>query len=533
MRVLKKWAAFLLTAAVLMSIFTVCAYAAEQSEGSSAAEGSAAQVDSVSGIKSADDLVGKRIGVQFATTGALFAKDVKDASIQEFNKCIDAVMALIQDKVDCVIIDEQTAKAFTASKPDELAVLDGRLKEEEYAAVVSKSDKELLASVNTAFSELKKDGTLDQIIKSYIPENESDRGKYHYKQVVTQGKTLRMATNAQFPPYEYYESSEIVGIDVEIGRAVADKLGMVLKVEDMEFDSIIAAVKTGKADIGLSGFTVSEDRKKEINFSDSYAKSCQVMIVHTKSSAGSTAASSSESLSDGGNDDSEPTFLDRIYINFIKDDRWRYLVSGLYNTLFITFFAMLIGLALGFLLAIIRVAHDKNGSVPVLNFIAKLYVTVIRGTPVMVQLLIIYYVIFASVDIEKILVAIIAFGLNSAAYVSEVVRSGIMSIDDGQFEAGKSLGLKFPTTMINVILPQAFKNILPALGNELISLLKETSISGYIGLIDLTRGGDIIRSLTYEAFIPLIAVALIYLLIVVLLSAGVSRLERRLKKNER
>lgn len=235
----------------------------------------------------------------------------------------------------------------------------------------------------------------------------------------------------------------------------------------------------------------------------------------------------------GEDGDLQPEILQRLYDNFVKDDRWKYLLEGLGNTALITFFAMIIGIVLGFLLAIIRVAYDKNGSVPVLNIIAKLYITIIRGTPVMIQLLIIYFVIFASVDIDKVLVAIIAFGINSAAYVSEVVRSGIMSIDNGQFEAGKSLGLSFPTTMIHIILPQAFKNILPALGNEFISLLKETSISGYIGLMDLTRGGDYIRSVTYEAFLPLIAVALIYLIIVVLLSAGVSKLERSLKKNER
>ncbi len=229
----------------------------------------------------------------------------------------------------------------------------------------------------------------------------------------------------------------------------------------------------------------------------------------------------------------QPEIVQRLYDNFVKDDRWKYLLEGLGNTALITFFAMIIGIVIGFMLAIIRVAHDKNGSVPVLNLIAKLYITIIRGTPVMIQLLIIYFVIFAAVDIDKVLVAIIAFGVNSAAYVSEVVRSGIMSIDNGQFEAGKSLGLGFPTIMIHIILPQAFKNILPALGNEFISLLKETSISGYIGLMDLTRGGDYIRSVTYEAFLPLIAVALIYLIIVVLLSAGVSWLERRLKKNER
>lgn len=151
----------------------------------------------------------------------------------------------------------------------------------------------------------------------------------------------------------------------------------------------------------------------------------------------------------------------------------------------------------------------------------------------MVQLLIIYYVIFASVNTSKILVAVIAFGLNSAAYVAEVVRSGIMAVDNGQFEAGRSLGLNYSQTMKSIILPQAVKNILPALGNEFISLLKETSISGYIGLMDLTKGGDIIRSITYEPFMPLIAVAIIYLVIVMILSYGVGRLERRLKKNER
>lgn len=522
MKRFEKFLAMLLAAAALMSIFTVSVFAAEESSSAPA------QTDA---IQSVNDLEGKKIGVQLGTTGAIYAKDIKGADVQEYNKGADAVMALKQGKIDCVIIDEQTAKAYlTTSNKKFLKILDEKFTDEDYAAVIAKENKELLESVNMALKELKEDGILEQIIGSYIPEKESKRGKYHYKQVVTHGQTLIMGTNAQFPPYEYYDNQEIVGIDVEIGRAIADKLGMVLKVEDMEFDAIIGAVKTGKVNIGLAGFTVTEDRQKLINFSDSYAKSSQVVIIRT-SVEEETAQTSAVSSDDS--DDSTPTFLERLYLNFVKDDRWMYLTNGLINTLEITLFAMLIGIFLGFLLAIIRVAHDKNGSLPVLNVLAKLYITIIRGTPVMVQLLIIYYVIFAAVDINKILVAVIAFGLNSAAYVSEVVRSGIMSIDNGQFEAGKSLGLKFSTTMIHVILPQAFKNILPALGNEFISLLKETSISGYIGLMDLTRGGDIIRSVTYEAFIPLIAVALIYLVIVILLSAGVSRLERRLKKNER
>ena len=288
-----------------------------------------------------------------------------------------------------------------------------------------------------------------------------------------------------------------------------------------------SAEETSVSATGESSGSSSEASAAESPAASSAAESSK----QTSEKAESSVADDFFSQGDAGL--LQPEILQRLYDNFIKDERWTFLAWGLLNTIIITLFAMAIGTVLGFLLAIIRVAHDKNGSLPVLNFIAKLYITIIRGTPVMIQLLIIYFVIFASVDIDKLIVAIIAFGINSAAYVSEVVRSGIMSIDDGQFEAGKSLGLSFSTTMINIILPQAFKNILPALGNEFISLLKETSISGYIGLMDLTKGGDIIRSLTYEAFIPLIAVALIYLLIVVLLSAGVSKLERRLKKNER
>lgn len=226
-------------------------------------------------------------------------------------------------------------------------------------------------------------------------------------------------------------------------------------------------------------------------------------------------------------------FAEKFYENFIKDARWQYLTNGLLNTIIITLAAIVIGLLLGFLIAIVRSTHDKSGRFGFLNVIAKVYLTVIRGTPVVVQLMIIYFVIFGSVNIDKIFVAVLAFGLNSAAYVAEIVRSGIMSIDNGQFEAGSSLGLSYTQTMISIILPQAFKNILPALANEFIVLLKETSVAGYIAIADLTKGGDIIRSQTYEAFLPLIAVALIYLVIVMFLTHMVSRLERRLAKNDK
>lgn len=221
-----------------------------------------------------------------------------------------------------------------------------------------------------------------------------------------------------------------------------------------------------------------------------------------------------------------------FYQNFIEDDRWKYIVNGLGNTIKITLFAVLLGIVLGFLVAIIRSTFEKTGKLKLLNLLCRVYLTVIRGTPVLIQLLLIYFVVFGSVRIDKSLVAILAFGINSGAYVAEIFRSGIMSIDNGQFEAGRSLGFNYTHTMLYIIMPQAFKNVLPALGNEFIVLLKETSVAGYIAIQDLTKGADIIRSRTYSAFMPLMAAAVIYLVMVMIFTYFVQRLERRLRSSD-
>ena len=226
-------------------------------------------------------------------------------------------------------------------------------------------------------------------------------------------------------------------------------------------------------------------------------------------------------------------FQARFYLNFIKDDRWTYIWNGLLVTLEVTLFATLIGILLGFLVAIIRSTHDRTGKMKLPNGVCQIYLTVIRGTPVVVQLLFTYFLIFGSMKVSKVLVAVLAFGINSGAYVAEICRAGIMSIDIGQLEAGRSIGFSYAKTMWYIILPQAFKNVLPALGNEFIVLLKETSVSGYIALHDLTKGGDVIRSRTYDAFMPLIGVALIYLAMVLGFTKLVSMLERRLNQSER
>lgn len=239
-------------------------------------------------------------------------------------------------------------------------------------------------------------------------------------------------------------------------------------------------------------------------------------------------------------------WLDDVKDSFVKtfltDDRWLQLLKGLVVTIEITLVAAILGIIIGFLVAAVRSTYDKNLAgkkcssfgdflLKFLNGICNVYLTVIRGTPIVIQLMIIYFIVMASIR-NGIYAAFVAFGINSGAYVAEIVRSGIMSIDKGQFEAGRSLGLNYMQTMWHIVFPQAFKNILPALGNEFIVLIKETSVAGYVALKDITYVGNLIRSRTYEAFFPLVTVAVIYLAIVMILSHFLKKLERRLRSSD-
>ena len=235
------------------------------------------------------------------------------------------------------------------------------------------------------------------------------------------------------------------------------------------------------------------------------------------------------------------SFKADFVLNFVQANRWKYLVDGLGATLIITLLSGIMGTIIGIIIAMIRSTYDKTAEgarktfgrflFSIVDRICRIYLTVLRGTPVVVQLMIIYFVIFAWSD-NGIMVAALAFGLNSGAYVAEIVRGGIMSIDNGQFEAGRSLGFNYVQTMRFIVIPQVIKNVLPSLANEFIALLKETSVAGYVAVQDLTKGGDIIRSRTYSPFLPLLAVAMIYLALVMFFSWLVSKLERRLRNSD-
>ena len=458
------------------------------------------------------------IGVQLGTTSDVIATQLENEGegtrVDRYTKSADAIQALLQGKIDCMVEDEHPAKAFQRQNPT-LKILPEEFGHSGLAICVAKQNPQLLHSIDAAIDKLQKDGTIDSIVRRHIDRNIPVAYTPKPESALSSRK-IRFATNAAFEPFEYYDNGNIVGIDVDVARAICDEMGVNMEIVDMEFDAIITSVQTGKADAGIAGITVTEERKKNVSFTMPYTDVKQMIIVNTESAE--TAA---------------PTLTEKFKACFVTGNRYQYLLKGLGNTLIITIFAIILSLILGTLMAITRATHDRNGSYTILNWLCHIYLTIIRGTPTMVQLLIIYYVVFASANVDKIFVAIIAFGLNSAAYIEEVVRSGIMSVDKGQMEAGRSLGLSYSQTMRLIILPQAFKNVLPAIGNELITLLKETSISGYIGLVDLTKGSDIIRSITYDAIMPLSVVAAIYLCIVLSLSAGVNRLEKHLRKSER
>lgn len=429
-------------------------------------------------VESVEDLAGTTIGVQIGTTGAIYAEDFvaenPGTEVIRYNKGADAVQALKQQKIDAVLIDEQPALAFV-EKNNELTIADEEFAVEEYAIGIAKENTELLYQINDALEATKVNGTMDEIVANYIGDEKGEH-PYESPEGLTRGNgTLTMATNVAFPPYEYYEDKTAVGIDIDMMQAIADYLNMDLVVSDMEFDSVIMAVQSGKADVAAAGLTVTEDRLKNISFSESYTTAKQVIIYNNGEKA--------EKMS----------LADKIYQTFIEKNRWQYIPKGLANTLLITVF---------------------------------------RGTPMVVQLLIMYYVVFAQTAVNPLIAAVIAFGLNSGAYLSEAIRSGIMAIEIGQFEAGRSMGFNYHETVRYIIMPQAIKVSLPAIFNEYIALLKESSIVGYIGLMDLTKAGDIIRSNTYEALVPLVSVALVYLVLVMIMTSFVSRLERRLKREK-
>lgn len=447
-----------------------------------------------------------------------------------------------------------------------------------------------------------------------------------------------VATNAEFAPFEYKDGDNLVGIDMDIARKIAERLGAELRVTDVSFDALPLELNGGNCDFVIAGMSYSEDKAQNADFSIPYFDAKQAIIVPHDSDIGSSsqlhgkkigvhlgttgdiyctenfkdceivryskgteaildmihsrvdvvviddlparmladknrgqvkildehlfeeqyrvvvAKGNSDLLSvinvilkelkdDGVIDEIVSTyssetsncgqgFFGLIYSGLIYKNRYNNIIEGLLNTLQITCGALIIGVIIGSLIAAINLSKSKRWVPKILKILANFYLTVIRGTPIVVQLFVIYYLIFVSTDISKIAVAMIAFGINSGAYLGVVLHSGILSIDAGQYEAARSLGLSNRQAMSKIVIPQALKNVVATLCNEFIALIKETSVAGFIGIMDLSRAGDIIRTQTLDPVVPLLTVALIYLLLVMIISWFMSLVERRLRKSD-
>lgn len=456
---------------------------------------------------------------------------------------------------------------------------------------------------------------------------------------IQQSGEIKIATNAEFEPFEYKDGDKIVGIDIDIAKKIAESLNAQTKINDVSFDAVTLELNSGNCDFAIAAMSYSSDKAQNVDFSDVYYYSKQAIIVPNNSNIKSSADldgkrigvamgftgdiyctenfknatierynKSSDAVLDLINNRLDAVVVDdapakklislsnnkvkmldeylfeegyriavpkgetellehinsvlkylkdskeidkivdkyitdsyspsidliaQIYNNLKEKDRYKMIINGLLTTLEITAVALLIGIFIGILISAIKVSRKNNFVINILKILANLYLTIIRGTPVVVQLFVMYYLIFSSTGLSKIFVAMIAFGINSGAYVSEIIRSGILSIDVGQYEAGRSLGLSESITMRKIIMPQALKNVLPTLVNEFIQLIKETSVAGFIGVTDLSRAGDIIRSQTYEPLVPLSTVAILYLITVIATTFFMSFIERKLRVNDK
>lgn len=594
-------------------------------------------------ITKESDLEGKRIGVQMGTSGDYYVTDELKIEPKRVYNYSEIVLALLNGKFDCEVVDEPVAEAQVAAYPEELQIFDVLKAETEYYGFIfSKDNDTLLLEFNNSLKRLKDDGTVDSILKYYADNGyRTDTPSYF-----DQEPTLFVISDAS-GPYSYSNLGSYAGIDVDVMNSVAKDMGYRIRFIDVDSADMLTKLSQSPNYIAIGGLAIGdlgEDytfsqsigegkfvavASKEASLSDPSGLSGKKVAVVTGTSAedyakskgagtvsiygsvnyamdsvkrGETdyaivdelsakyymygyreyleiddvlsdaplipygflfSSSATELIENVNNsltklkedgtidkinayyadsnyssstksyyDDSDDSFWgklwDRIDRCFLENDRYKLIIDGLGNTIKITVVALIIGMALGVVIAAVISMNVQTGRLRIPAAVCRAYVTVIRGTPVMIQLLLIYYVVFASVNLNPILVASVAFGLNSGAYVTEIVRSGINSVPKGQMEAARCLGLNTTTSMRLVIVPQAIRNILPALGNESISLLKETSIAGFIAILDLTRAADIIRGQTYDALIPLLAVAAIYLVIVLFLQYLIKRLERRL-----
>ena len=456
-------------------------------------------------------LNGKRIGVQTGTSfDAMVKEKLPDAEIEYYNTKADLVAALTGNKIEAFAVDEPVAQ-LVMHENEQITFLPEYLDEYDFALVFSKNEAgEMLRNQFNHFLGQLPDGTLDALAIKWFGEDETAKTMPDITAISAKNGTLRLATESGYAPFEYVRDGKVVGYDMELAAMFCQACGYGLEIVDMNYDAVLPAVQTGKCEFAAAGISITPERAETVSFSEPNYSGGVVLAVLK-----------ADQLPAAGT--AEETFWDSVAASFtrtfIRENRWKLFLDGIGTTMLITLLAILFGTALGFLLFMLC----RNGN-PIANGATRFSMWLVQGTPMVVLLMILYYVIFGSVSISGIVVAVIGFTLTFGASVLGLLKMGVGMIDQGQYEAAYALGHSNRHTFFKIILPQAIPHVMPAYQGEIVGLIKATAIVGYIAVQDLTKMGDIVRSRTYEAFFPLIAVTVIYFLLEGLLGLAVSRI---------
>ena len=456
-------------------------------------------------------LNGKRIGVQTGTSfDAMVKEKLPDAEIEYYNTKADLVAALTGNKIEAFAVDEPVAQ-LVMRENELITFLPEYLDEYDFALVFSKNEAgEMLRNQFNHFLGQLPDGTLDALAIKWFGEDETAKTMPDITAISAKNGTLRLATESGYAPFEYVRDGKVVGYDMELAAMFCQACGYGLEIVDMNYDAVLPAVQTGKCEFAAAGISITPERAETVSFSEPNYSGGVVLAVLK-----------ADQLPAAGT--AEETFWDSVAASFtrtfIRENRWKLFLDGIGTTMLITLLAILFGTALGFLLFMLC----RNGN-PIANGATRFSMWLVQGTPMVVLLMILYYVIFGSVSISGIVVAVIGFTLTFGASVLGLLKMGVGMIDQGQYEAAYALGHSNRHTFFKIILPQAIPHVMPAYQGEIVGLIKATAIVGYIAVQDLTKMGDIVRSRTYEAFFPLIAVTVIYFLLEGLLGLAVSRI---------
>jgi polar amino acid transport system substrate-binding protein len=437
-------------------------------------------------IDSLEQLKNKNVGIY---NGSEYDKYIIDSKPLYYNTYSDEISALRSGKIDAFLTDEPIANEILKENND-LQILDKKLTDDSYAFAINKDNYELKKEIDSVIIQMKKDGILEQFKNKWITGNNQQIENYTYEST----KTIKFATVSGSAPFAYLQDNEVVGYDIDVINYIGYKLGYKVEIIEMAWGGVLPSIISGKADVAGCSIIVTEERKKSLLFTEPDYSGGIVVVTRDKKSFSSN-------------------FIKSIKRTILDDDRYVTILKGIKNTCIISFASIFFGSILGVFVCLLKRIKNK-----VLSVISKIYINIIQGIPITLLLLIFYYVIFGKININSMLIAIITFSIYFSAYMAEIVYGCLESINKKQLESAYSLGFTKFQAFKYIIFPQILNYLIPVYKNEIVSLIKLTSIVGYISILDITRASDLIRNKTYEAFVPLIIAALVYYLLCTIVS---------------